>query len=227
MSKRLTNIPRLMPALMVTLSVLLGLKAVAFAEGVTGGEIAAPGGPSGAAPAASEAGAPAQEGASPSCPAPNFAESAGLSASEVQILQSLGARRTEIDARAKDLDTRSELAAAAEKRIEERVAELKRLEAHIQNLLGQVDEAQEKRIASLVDVYQRMRAKDAAAVFDALENDVLVQVASRMKQQNLAEILGKMDPSRARELTRLLAADNSREAKTIPPGVPGGGAKRS
>jgi flagellar motility protein MotE (MotC chaperone) len=143
----------------------------------------------------------------------------------VQILQSLGTRRTEIDARAKELDTRAELAAAAEKRIEERVAELKRLEAHIQGLLVQVDDAQDKRIASLVDVYQRMRAKDAAAVFDALDDDVLVQVASRMKQASLAEILGKMTPARARELTRLLAADRSREAKTVP--AAGAAAKRS
>jgi flagellar motility protein MotE (MotC chaperone) len=57
----------------------------------------------------------------------------------------------------------------------------------------------------LLDVYTRMRAKDAAAVFDGLEDDVLVQVASRMREANLAEVMGRMNPDRARELTQMLA----------------------
>ena len=73
------------------------------------------------------------------------------------------------------------------------------------DLLGQLDEAQEQRLRSLVDVYTRMRAKDAAAVFDGLDDDVLVQVASRMREANLAEVMGRMDPTRARALTQMLA----------------------
>ena len=48
-------------------------------------------------------------------------------------------------------------------------------------------------------------------MFDGLEDDVLVQVASRMRQANLAEIMGRMDPVRARELTTMLA-DRARPA---------------
>ena len=61
------------------------------------------------------------------------------------------------------------------------------------------------RLRELVGVYERMRARDAAAVFDGLEDDVLVQVASRMRQANLAEVMGQMDPVRARALTQMLA----------------------
>lgn len=202
--------PRLLPAIMVTLAVLLGLKAVAFAEGA--GEAA----PTQAAPAAPKdaeksaaapAGAPAPGGgdATNACTANGFAESAGLSPSEVQVLQSLGARRAALDARAADMDTRQELLAAAERRVEERLAELKRVEARVTALTAQVDDAQSERMAGLVDVYQRMRAKDAAAVFDALDKDVLIAVAGRMRQANLAEVMGKMTPARARELTQWLA----------------------
>ena len=198
--------PRLLPALMVTLAVLLGLKAVAFAE--SAGSAAAPtaGAQKGPAPTtpASAAQPPAQAG--DSCAVTAFAESAGLSPSEVQVLQSLGARRAALDVRATDMDTRQELLAAAERRVEERLAELKRVEVRVQALTGQVDQAQTQRIASLVDVYQRMRAKDAAAVFDALDQEVLVDVASHMKQASLAEVMGKMSPARARQLTQWLAA---------------------
>lgn len=207
MSAKETSPPRLLPAIMVTLAVLLGLKAVAFAEGAAEAPAGAPQASQkkdapAAPPAAS---APAVAGA-PSCPAGSFADAAGLSPSEVQVLQSLGARREALDARAAEIDTRLELVAAAEKRVEQRLAELKRIEAQVQALTKQADDAQNQRMLALVDVYQRMRAKDAAAVFDALDQDVLVAVASRMRQANLAEIMGKMQPARARQLTQWLAA---------------------
>jgi flagellar motility protein MotE (MotC chaperone) len=202
MAKKASAPPRLLPALMVTAAVLLGLKTVAFAEGA--GDAAPAQKTAAPNPAATKAGAtPAAEGAA--CAAPGFAESAGLSPSEVQVLQSLGARRELLDQRAVEMDTRQELLAAAERRVEERLTELRRLETRVQELMVSVDEEQNKRMAGLVDVYQRMRAKDAAAVFDALEEDVLVEVASRMRQANLAEVMGKMDPARARRLTILLA----------------------
>lgn len=211
MSEAAAAPPRILPALMVTLAVLLGLKAVAFAEGVGDAAAGAPAAPAAPGaqkgPAPTPAPAPAAPAASgDSCSVTSFAESAGLSPSEVQVLQSLGARRAALDARASDMDTRQELLAAAERRVEERLAELKRVEARVQALTGQVDQAQTQRIASLVDVYQRMRAKDAAAVFDALDQDVLVEVASHMKQASLAEVMGKMSPARARQLTQWLAA---------------------
>jgi flagellar motility protein MotE (MotC chaperone) len=86
----------------------------------------------------------------------------------------------------------------------------------VQALLGQLDQQQSERIVSLVAVYQKMRAKDAAAVFDGLDDDVMLEVASRMKQTNLAEIMGAMRPERARQLTRLLA-----DQKKVPDLLPG------
>jgi flagellar motility protein MotE (MotC chaperone) len=198
---------RLMPALIATLGVVLALKAAAAAEAANDGpappaaaanETAA----GAAAPAAppAPAGAPAAQ-----CPAPSFADQAGLSQSEVRVLQSLGERRKAIDARAAEIEKKADLLSAAEKRVDERIAELKKLEASLQGMLGQLDEAQEQRIAGLVAVYQKMRAKDAAAVFNGLDDEVLLNVASRMKQANLADILGQMSPERARKLTKMLA----------------------
>lgn len=198
---------RLLPAAMATVGALLGLKAVALAqemaetppaqataEHATDDHAADP-----AAAAAAQA----------SCPAPSFADQAGLSASEVQVLQALGERRESLDARSSEMDTQGQLMQAAEHRLDERIAELRRLETTVNGLLGQLDQAQEQRLTALVDVYQRMRAKDAATVFDGLNDEVLVQVASRMRQQNLAEVMGRMNPDRARRLTQMLA-DRSR-----------------
>lgn len=198
---------RLMPAVMVTVAAVLGLKAVAMAEGVATTvaeaghqETAA------AAPATPGAEVGAAAGATAAqCTTPSLAEMAGLSQAEVQVLQALGTRRAELDARGEALGTQDGLMLAAEQRLNERLAELRTLETHVNDLLGQLDEVQEQRLRSLVDVYTRMRAKDAAAVFDGLDDAVLVQVASRMREANLAEVMGRMDPVRARALTQMLA----------------------
>ena len=195
---------RLLPAAMATCAALLGLKAVAMAEEIAESTpIAAPADEH-ATPEEAAAGA-VGAAAGAACAAPTFAELAGLSQSEVQVLQALGARREALDQRAAQYGAQNELMLAAQQRLDERLAELRQLESTVNVLLGQLDEAQELRLANLVDVYQRMRAKDAAAVFDGLEDDVMVQVASRMRQQNLAEVMGNMEPTRARQLTQRLA----------------------
>jgi flagellar motility protein MotE (MotC chaperone) len=178
---------------MVTLGVMLSLRAVAAAEAAgTAQATSQPAAPADAK-AVSAAQPDAKAPAPTSCPT-GLAAAAGLSPAEVQVLQSLGERRKQIEAREAALDTKAELAGAAERRLNERLEELKRLETRVQALLGQVDEEQARRLATLVDVYQRMRAKDAAAVFDALEENVLIEVAARMRQQNLAEIMARMNP---------------------------------
>lgn len=196
---------RLMPAAMATVAVVLGVKAIAMAETVT---------QTAAAESATGADAPqthptppqtAQEPAANQCAAPTLSELAGLSPTEVQVLQALSARRHALDQRADEVETQDALVLAAERRLDERLAELRRLETNVNDLLGRLDEVQEQRMAALVDVYQRMRAKDAAEVFDGLDDGVLVQVASRMRQANLAEVMGRMNPERARQLTQMLA----------------------
>lgn len=211
---------RLLPAVMVTLGVVLSLKAAALAEEAAGAagstEAKSTAAPTPEATTAASDPKAGEESAAPTCPAPSFADQAGLSPAEVQVLQSLGDRRRAIEARAADIESRGAILEAAEKRLDERIAELKRLEGDVKGLLGQLDEAEAARIDTLVAVYQRMRAKDAAQVFDGLEEDVLLQVAQRMRQQNLAEIMGLMAPDRARKLTVMLAQSRR-------PSLPGAG----
>lgn len=195
---------RLIPAAMATLVAVLGLKAVAVAEGVAEA-VPSVEHTASATETHGESEAAAAPATNAQCAAPSFAEMAGLSQDEVQVLQALGARRMALDQRATSLETEDALMNAAQQRLDERLVELRRLESTVQELLGQLDEAQEQRLTSLVDVYQRMRAKDAATVFDGLDDEVLVQVASRMRQQNLAEVMGRMSPERARRLTTMLA----------------------
>jgi len=197
---------RLFPAVMATGAALLGLKAFTMAESLAQTATPAQNPPHAVSAPPGAAGAnqtPASASAT-QC-TPTLAQMAGLSQSEVEVLQALGTRRQALDQRATQIETQDDLMTAAERRLDQRLAQLHQLETTVNGLLGQLDQAQEQRLAALVDVYQRMRAKDAANVFNSLDDTVMVQVASRMRQANLAEVMGRMTPDRARHLTQLLA----------------------
>lgn len=132
-------------------------------------------------------------------------EDSSTSAAEVDVLTSLSERRTELDSRAQALDMRTNLIAAAEKRVDGKIADLKALEGQIQTLLGQRDAAEEKQIASLVKVYSAMKPKDAARIFNTLDESVLLAVAGAMKPDALSAVMAQMEPKQAQTLTVKLA----------------------
>ena len=124
-----------------------------------------------------------------------------LTQSEIDLLQKLAERRVEIDARARELDSRVALLAAAESRIDRKIQDFKALQATIESLIKTYDDQQDTKLLSLVKIYENMKPKDAARIFEELEMDVLLQVAERMKERSLAPIMAKMNPQRAREVT--------------------------
>jgi len=124
-----------------------------------------------------------------------------LTQSEIDLLQKLAERRVEIDARARELDSRVALLAAAESRIDRKIQDFKALQATIESLIKTYDDQQDAKLLSLVKIYENMKPKDAARIFEELEMDVLLQVAERMKERSLAPIMAKMNPQRAREVT--------------------------
>ena len=56
-----------------------------------------------------------------------------------------------------------------------------------------------------------MKPKDAARIFDTLDNDLMLSLADKMKPAVMAAILSNMSSDRARTLTQLMAQ------KTEPP----------
>jgi flagellar motility protein MotE (MotC chaperone) len=128
------------------------------------------------------------------------------SAAEVDVLASLSKRRAELDTRSRALDMRENVLAATEKRVDEKIATLKQLQAQVTALIGQRDSAQEKQVTALVKTYSAMKPKDAARIFDGLSDDVLVPVAQEMKSDALAPVLAAMSPSAAQKLTVKLAS---------------------
>jgi len=141
-----------------------------------------------------------------------------ISASERAILERLQSRRQELDARAREIDIRESLLKAAEKRIESRVEELKAVEARITTATGQKNDADAARFKGIITMYEGMKPKDAAKVFDRLEMSVLFEIASQIAPRKMSDILGLMMPEAAERLTVELArragSDKSASAST-------------
>ena len=127
------------------------------------------------------------------------------SASEVDILTNLSKRRGELDAREAQVQAQANVLAATEARVDAKIAQLKAMQNQISVLLGQRDAAQEKQLTSLVKTYSAMKPKDAARIFDSLNDQVLVPVAAEMKSDVLAPVLAAMSPEQAQKLTVRLA----------------------
>ena len=128
-----------------------------------------------------------------------------LGKSQIELLQSLADRRKELEERERTLVQREGLLAAAEHRIDQKIGELNGIKAEIEDLIRKYDEQEEEQLASLVKIYETMKAKDAAKIFDALDMDILLQVIERMKASKTAPVLAAMTPERAKEVTARIA----------------------
>ncbi len=137
------------------------------------------------------------------------------SGAERAILERLQERRQELDARARELDIRESLIQAAEKRMEGQLTELKETEQHIKDATQQRDDADAARFKGLVTMYENMKPRDAAKIFDRLDIGVLIEIASKIKPQVMSDIMAQMSPDIAQRLTVELAskAQDSKQAK--------------
>ena len=127
------------------------------------------------------------------------------SSSERAVLERLQERRGAIDDRAREIDLREGLLQAAERKLDGRINELKEIESRVDAGARAEQADAERQLKMLVIMYESMKAKDAARVFDRLKLDVLVPIATTMKPARMSEILAAMSPEAAEKLTVALA----------------------
>lgn len=148
------------------------------------------------------------------------AQGAPVSPSERAILERLQSRRQELEARAREIDIRESLLKAAEKRIESKVQEMKAVESRISAVSEQKTEADAARFKGIITMYESMKPKDAAKVFDRLEMPVLFEIASQIAPRKMSDILGLMSTEAAERLTTEMARragpDKSASAADLP-----------
>ena len=88
-----------------------------------------------------------------------------------------------------------------------RVDELQALQKRLEALEAARKQREDASWHGLVKLYEAMKPRDAATIFNDLDMPVLLQVVDRMKEAKAAPVLAAMQPDKARDLTAKLAAD--------------------
>jgi flagellar motility protein MotE (MotC chaperone) len=145
----------------------------------------------------------------PTMPAP---PAPAVSAGERTVLLELRRRRDELDARETAVTAREATLAAAELRLGARVGELQTLQKKLEDLEQARKQREDASWQGLVKLYETMKPRDAATIFNDLDMQVLLGVVDRMKDAKAATVLAAMQPDKAREVTTKLAALRTKRA---------------
>jgi flagellar motility protein MotE (MotC chaperone) len=144
----------------------------------------------------------------PASPAPDFVPPRFGSPTDADkaLLEDLRVRSGQIDAREAALAQREASGAATEKRLNERLGELGALAGRLEGLDKALKQRDEANWQDLVKLYENMRPRDAAAIFNDLATPVLLEVMDRMKPLKAAPIMAAMNAEKARQVTTELAS---------------------
>ncbi|MES2983702.1 MAG: hypothetical protein V4735_00765 [Pseudomonadota bacterium] len=137
---------------------------------------------------------------------------------ELDLLQNLAKRRDELDQRDKEIDLKAKVLEATEKRINDKIGEMKSLETELGKVVAQYNEKQDVQIKSLVKIYESMKPDEAAAIFNELDMPILLEVIAKMSERKVAPVLANMSPKRARDVTQELA--ERRKKSALSPNAP-------
>lgn len=130
---------------------------------------------------------------------------------QAELAEDLVKQRKRLEAREATLIQKEALLQAAEQELDRKYEELVVLRENIEQLLEKQSEEEDARINSLVKIYENMKPKEAATIFNTLDLDILVEVVSRMSERKVSPVMAAMNPERARTITIMLA-----EQKKLP-----------
>lgn len=221
--------PRLLPTTIAFTAVLLVVKcgvlvdAALFDGARSDAAMVTEAKAAGSEPAAKPANHPVAGGTPPSLPAPGKpsakaeeakadkaagagkAEAPAMSEGERALLEDLRKRRQALDERADALKTREAVLSAAEQKFAARVSEMQALQKKLEALDSAQKQKEEAAWEGMAKLYEAMKPRDAATIFNDLSMPVLLQVLNRMKDPKAAAVMAAMNPDKARDVTAELA----------------------
>lgn len=114
--------------------------------------------------------------------------------------EELKAWEAEIQTQKSDLDTK--------------IAEIQKIRNDISAQLEERVKADQAKIDTLVQVYSQMKASQAAKVFETLDEDLAVDILTKMKKKNAADILNLLKADKAQLLSEKFAGYIRKPAAT-------------
>lgn len=132
------------------------------------------------------------------CPEPP----AEIAKALVQREAALRTREAELTAEATRLD-------ALRKEVEAQVATMQSAEDELRKTISLAEGAAERDVQQLTEIYQAMKPKEAAALFNGMDPQFAAGFLGRMRPAEAAGIMAGMDPGAAYAISALLAGRNT------------------
>lgn len=147
--------------------------------------------------------------AAPSEPAPTVAAGAvsgsattsGTVRAEVEddsdYIYKLSERKKVLDAREEELNKKAAEIEAQKAVIEKKLVELEEYRTKISTMLQDRIKSDDSKVETLVQVYTNMKPGQAAKIFETMDEDLVIDILSRMKKKSAAEILNLIKTEKA------------------------------
>jgi len=126
-----------------------------------------------------------------------------------EVLSRLQAREVLVEARESALADRMQALAVAEASIEEDLTALMAAEGALKATMAFAETAAEDDLSRLTAVYENMKAKEASALFQAMDPQFAAGFLGRMRPDAAASIMAGLDPQTAYTISVVLAGRNA------------------
>jgi flagellar motility protein MotE (MotC chaperone) len=124
---------------------------------------------------------------------------------ETDYLFKLSERKKQLDLREEELNRYAAEIAKQKEDIEAKLKKLEETRSKISTALEDKIKTDDAKVDTLVQMYSNMKAQQAAKVFETLDEDLVIEILSRMKKKNAADILNLVKPEKAQVLAERYA----------------------
>ncbi|MCC2679246.1 MAG: hypothetical protein K0R29_1822 [Pseudobdellovibrio sp.] len=116
---------------------------------------------------------------------------------DTDYLFKLADRKKQLDKREEELTKQAAQLEKQKAELAEKLAQLEDVRAKISAALQDRIKADDGKVEVLVQMYTNMKPAQAAKVFESLDEDLVIEILSRMKKKSAADILNLIKPEKA------------------------------
>ena len=125
------------------------------------------------------------------------------------LLGALKMRESALDTREAELNARIEVLGVIEAEVDEQLAALEAAEQALRATIALADAAAETDLGRLTTVYENMKPKDAAALFEEMAPEFAAGFVGMMRAEPAAMIMTQLEPQTAHAISVVLAGRNA------------------
>ena len=137
------------------------------------------------------------DAAAPANPDQKSTQVEAKKADDADYLFKLAERKKQLDQREEEL---TKVAAQIEKQkneINEKLLKLEEVRGRISSALEEKIKTDDGKVETLVQMYTNMKPQQAAAIFEKLDEDLVIEILGRMKKKSAADILNLIKAEKA------------------------------